>query len=76
MVKLGSVGGLPVKFTLSLLCFDTTQSVCLLYMQVVMKELLAHGLLHGDCLTVTGRTLSENLETVPSLSDLGEQVNP
>jgi dihydroxy-acid dehydratase len=28
---------------------------------VVMKELLDAGLLHGDCLTVTGRTLAENL---------------
>ncbi len=28
---------------------------------VVMQELLAAGLLHGDCLTVTGKTLSENL---------------
>jgi len=28
---------------------------------VVMKELLGAGLLHGDCLTVTGRTLAENL---------------
>src|SRR5436305_2674829 len=29
--------------------------------QVVLKELLDAGLLHGDCLTVTGRTLAENL---------------
>jgi dihydroxy-acid dehydratase len=28
---------------------------------VVMRELLEEGLLHGDCLTVTGRTLAENL---------------
>ncbi|MFO7576264.1 MAG: dihydroxy-acid dehydratase [Pelovirga sp.] len=28
---------------------------------MVMKHLLAAGLLHGDCLTVTGRTLAENL---------------
>ena len=27
----------------------------------VMKILLEHGLLHGDCLTVTGRTLAENI---------------
>src|SRR3954452_6651053 len=32
--------------------------------QVVMKELLEAGLLHGDCLTVTGRTLAENLEAL------------
>jgi len=34
---------------------------------VVMKYLLKKGMLHGDCLTVTGRTLAENLENVPDL---------
>ncbi|WP_054948864.1 dihydroxy-acid dehydratase [Numidum massiliense] len=34
----------------------------------VMKLLLAEGLLHGDCLTVTGKTLAENLQGQPSLS--------
>ena len=29
---------------------------------VVMRELLDAGLLHGDCLTVTGKTVAENLE--------------
>jgi dihydroxy-acid dehydratase len=33
----------------------------------VMKYLLANGLLNGDCLTVTGRTLAENLADVPDL---------
>ncbi len=33
----------------------------------VMKYLLQKGLLHGDCLTVTGRTLAENLAAVPDL---------
>jgi dihydroxy-acid dehydratase len=33
----------------------------------VMKYLLEKGLLHGDCLTVTGKTLAENLQNVPSL---------
>ncbi len=32
--------------------------------QPLMKRLLDRGLLHGDCLTVTGRTLAENLEDV------------
>jgi dihydroxy-acid dehydratase len=32
----------------------------------VMKMLLAHGLLHGDAITITGRTLAENLADVPS----------
>jgi len=31
---------------------------------VVMKALLHAGLLHGDCLTVTGKTMAENLETL------------
>jgi dihydroxy-acid dehydratase len=33
----------------------------------VMKYLLAQGLLHGDCLTVTGKTVAENLQSVPDL---------
>ncbi|MDQ0780729.1 dihydroxy-acid dehydratase [Chryseobacterium sp. W4I1] len=33
----------------------------------VMKYLLEEGLLHGDCLTVTGKTVAENLKNVPSL---------
>ena len=31
---------------------------------LLMKTLLDHGYLHGDCLTVTGRTMAENLEDV------------
>jgi dihydroxy-acid dehydratase len=34
----------------------------------VMKYLLERGLLHGDCMTVTGRTLAENLEDAAPLS--------
>ena len=33
----------------------------------VMKYLLEKGLLHGDCLTVTGKTLAENLKDIPTL---------
>ena len=33
----------------------------------VMKYLLAKGLLHGDCLTVTGKTIAENLAAVSDL---------
>ena len=33
----------------------------------VMKYLLAEGMLHGDCLTVTGKTVAENLADVPAL---------
>jgi dihydroxy-acid dehydratase len=31
----------------------------------VLKMLLNHGLLHGDCITITGRTLAEELKDVP-----------
>lgn len=34
----------------------------------VMKYMLAQGWLHGDCLTVTGKTVAENLENVPDLN--------
>jgi dihydroxy-acid dehydratase len=33
----------------------------------VMKYLLSKGLLHGDCLTVTGKTVAENLKDAPTL---------
>jgi len=33
----------------------------------VMKYLLAEGLLSGDCMTVTGKTLAENLKDLPGL---------
>jgi dihydroxy-acid dehydratase len=31
----------------------------------VMKMLLSHGLLHGDAITITGRTIAENLAEIP-----------
>ncbi|MEI6263828.1 MAG: dihydroxy-acid dehydratase [Sphingobacteriia bacterium] len=33
----------------------------------VMKYLLSKGMLHGDCLTVTGKTIAENLADIPDL---------
>ena len=33
----------------------------------VMKYLLSKGMLHGDCMTVTGKTISENLSLIPDL---------
>ena len=39
----------------------------------VMKILLDAGLLHGDCLTVTGKTIAENLAEYPAL-DIGQKV--
>ena len=32
--------------------------------KIIMKTLLDHGYLHGDCLTVTGKTIAENLKDV------------
>jgi dihydroxy-acid dehydratase len=32
----------------------------------VLKMLLEHGLLHGDCMTVTGRTIAAELESIPA----------
>jgi dihydroxy-acid dehydratase len=42
----------------------------------VLKYLLKKGLLHGDCLTVTGKTLAENLLDVNDLSEGQEVIKP
>ncbi|MDB0603408.1 dihydroxy-acid dehydratase [Tenacibaculum maritimum] len=42
----------------------------------VLKYLLDKGLLHGDCLTVTGKTLAENLAALPSLTAGQEVIKP
>jgi dihydroxy-acid dehydratase len=39
----------------------------------VMKYLLENDFIHGDCLTVTGKTLAENLEDVPPLQ-VGQKI--
>ena len=39
----------------------------------VMKYLLKEGFLHGDCMTVTGKTIAENLASIPALHD-GQEV--
>ncbi len=44
--------------------------------QVVLRELLEAGLLHGDCLTVTGKTLAENLAALDPPAPDGEVVHP
>ena len=41
--------------------------------QAVMKMLLEAGLLHGDCVTVTGKTIAENLAVTPALT-VGQDV--
>lgn len=40
----------------------------------VMKYLLDEGLLHGDCLTVTGKTVAENLANVKSIMDYNQPI--
>ena len=42
----------------------------------VMKELLKAGLLHGDCITITGKTVAENLAGVPDLSGDQKVIRP
>ncbi len=42
----------------------------------VQKLLLKEGLLHGGCLTVTGKTLAENLEAVPDLKEGQKIISP
>ena len=42
----------------------------------LMKTLLEHGLLHGDCLTVTGRTVAENLADVAPYPEGQDIVMP
>jgi dihydroxy-acid dehydratase len=44
--------------------------------QPMMKTLLDAGLLHGDCLTVTGRTLAENLAAVRSYPATQKIIRP
>jgi dihydroxy-acid dehydratase len=43
--------------------------------QVVLRELLDAGLLHGDCLTITGKTLAENLADLDPPAPDGEVVH-
>jgi len=40
----------------------------------VMKILLNAGLLHGDCMTITGKTLAEELKNVPDTPAAGQDV--
>lgn len=40
----------------------------------VMKYLLKNGMLHGDCLTVTGKTVEENLRDVPELEFENQKI--
>ncbi|MFT5396769.1 MAG: dihydroxy-acid dehydratase [Gammaproteobacteria bacterium] len=42
----------------------------------VMKFLLEHGLINGDCLTVTGKTIKENLANLPGFKEGQEIIAP
>ena len=42
----------------------------------VLKFMLENNMLHGDCLTVTGNTLAENLALVPSLKENQDLLRP
>lgn len=41
---------------------------------LVMKILLENGLLHGDCITITGKTVAENLAQVSAIPSSGQEV--
>ena len=41
---------------------------------VVMKMLLKAGLLHGDCITITGKTIAENLAEIPDTPNENQDV--
>ena len=42
---------------------------------VVLAQLLEAGLLHGDCMTVTGRTMAQNLEALDPPAPDGDVVH-
>ena len=42
----------------------------------VLKYMLDKGMLHGDCLTVTGKTLAENLKDIPALKKDQDIIRP
>ena len=42
----------------------------------VMKELLKAGLLHGECMTITGKTVAQNLAEVPDLQPGNPVIRP
>jgi dihydroxy-acid dehydratase len=41
---------------------------------LIMKMLLDRGLLHGDCMTITGMTIAETLANIPSEPPVGQDV--
>ena len=41
---------------------------------LIMKMLLERGLLHGDCMTITGQTIAETLANIPSEPPAGQDI--
>src|ERR1017187_9866493 len=56
--------------------FSMSELVAIGGIQPLMNTLLSAGLLHGDCLTVTGRTLAQNLHGIPPYPPGQEIVRP
>jgi len=56
--------------------YSMSELVAIGGIQPLMKTLLDAGLLHGECLTVTGRTLAENLRSVEPYPEGQEIVRP
>src|SRR5271170_2516711 len=56
--------------------YSMSELVAIGGIQPLMKTLLRAGLLHGDCLTVTGATLSDNLRDVPDYPQDQQIVRP
>ena len=42
----------------------------------VLKFMLDNGMLHGECMTVTGKTLAENLKNIPHLTNNQDIIRP
>lgn len=40
----------------------------------VMSILLEHGLLHGDCLTISGETIAEILQNIPKIPHKNQNI--
>jgi dihydroxy-acid dehydratase len=56
--------------------FAMSELIAIGGIQPLMKTLLQEGLLHGDCLTVTGNTLAENLEDVAPYPEDQRVIRP
>ena len=73
----GSASGWPVLADLRPSGrYSMSELVAIGGIQPLMKTLLDAGLLHGDCLTVTGETLAHNLRSVAPYADGQEIIRP